>query len=65
MLVELQQQLAPLRDQIRDKRGEIEPQLARIDKRLTELGAQPAKDAAPEQPAIASAPALSSPCSAQ
>jgi potassium efflux system protein len=51
-LVDLWRQLVPVRDEIRARRADIEPQLAQIEARLKELGAAPAKDAPPEQPAI-------------
>jgi small-conductance mechanosensitive channel len=52
-LADLQRQVAPLGAALGDRRAEIEPQLARVDRRLKELGPAPAKDAAPEQPAVA------------
>jgi potassium efflux system protein len=51
-LVETQRSLAPLRDDLRVRIGEIEPQLAQLAARLKELGAGPGKDAPAEQPAI-------------
>src|SRR5580704_19476085 len=51
-LVDLWRQLVPLRDEIRTRRADIEPQLAQIEARLKELGLPPAKDAPPEQPAV-------------
>jgi small-conductance mechanosensitive channel len=52
-LVDLQRRVAPLGADLRDRRAQIEPQLARADRRLKELGPPPAKDAAPEQSAVA------------
>jgi small-conductance mechanosensitive channel len=52
-LTELAQQIGPLRDQMRDKLADLEPRLADIDARLKGLGPAPARDAAPEDAAIA------------
>jgi len=52
-LTDLAQQIGPLRDQMRDKLADLEPRLADIDARLKGLGAAPARDAAPEDGAIA------------
>ena len=50
---ELAQQVGPLRDLMRDKLADLEPRLADIDARLKGLGPAPARDAAPEDGAIA------------
>jgi potassium efflux system protein len=52
-LTELSQRISPLRDQMRDKLADLEPRLADIDARLKGLGPAPARDAAPEDAAIA------------
>jgi potassium efflux system protein len=52
-LTDLSQRLSPLRDQLRDKIADLEPRLAGLDARLKGLGTAPAKDAPPEDPAIA------------
>ena len=52
-LTELAQQIGPLRDQMRDKLADLEPRLADLDARLKGLGPAPARDAAPEDAAIA------------
>ena len=52
-LTELSQQIGPLRDQLRDKIADLEPRLADLDARLKGLGPAPARDAAPEDAAIA------------
>ena len=52
-LNELAQRLLPLRDDLRGKLGDLEPRLADLDARLKGLGPAPAKDAAPEDGAIA------------
>ena len=52
-LTELSQRISPLREQLRDKLSDLEPRLADIDARLKGLGPAPAKDAAPEDSAIA------------
>jgi len=52
-LTDLSQRLSPLRDQLRDKIADLEPRLAELDARLKGLGPVPAKDAPPEDPAIA------------
>ena len=52
-LTDLSQRLSPLRDQLRDKIADLEPRLADLDARLKGLGPAPAKDAPPEDAAIA------------
>jgi potassium-dependent mechanosensitive channel len=52
-LTELAQRISPLRDDLRDKLGDLEPRLADVDARLKGLGAAPAPPAS-EDPAIAS-----------
>jgi hypothetical protein len=52
-LQDLAQSLAPLRNNLRDKLADLEPRLADLDARLKGLGPAPAKDAAPEDAAIA------------
>jgi small-conductance mechanosensitive channel len=52
MLVNLRDQVVPLRDDLRGKAAELEPRLTQIDGRIKELGAPPAKDAPPEDPKI-------------
>ena len=53
-LSDLSQQISPLRDDLRDKLADLEPRLADLDARLKGLGAAPAKDAPPEDAAVAS-----------
>ena len=50
---EFSRRLSPVRDDLRNRIGELEPRLAQIDERLKQLGPAPAKDAAPEAPTIA------------
>lgn len=52
-LSDLSQQVGPLREELRDKAADLEPRLADLDARLKGLGPAPAKDAAPEDAAIA------------
>jgi potassium efflux system protein len=52
-LLALRQRLAPLRDQMRQRSGELEPRLKQITDRLAELGAAPAAGAAPEDATVA------------
>src|SRR3954469_1629996 len=52
-LTDLSQRLGPLREDLRDKAAELEPRLADLDARLKGLGPAPAKDAGPEDQAIA------------
>src|SRR5262245_3713023 len=52
-LTELGQRLSPLREQMRDKLTDLEPRLAEVDARLKDLGPAPARDAPPEDSAIA------------
>lgn len=50
---ELKRQLAPLRDEVRDKAEASEPQLTEVMNRLKQLGDPPSAGAAPEDPGIA------------
>ena len=52
-LLALRQRLAPLRDQMRQRSGVLEPRLRQITDRLAELGAAPAAGAAPEDATVA------------
>ncbi|MBV9970607.1 MAG: mechanosensitive ion channel family protein, partial [Xanthobacteraceae bacterium] len=52
-LLALRQRLAPLRDEIRQRVGVLEPRLKQITDRLAELGVAPAAGAAPEDATIA------------
>ena len=52
-LSDLSQTLSPLRDDLRAKLADLEPRLADVDARLKGLGPTPAKDAPPEDAAIA------------
>jgi small-conductance mechanosensitive channel len=52
-LLALRQRLAPLRDQMRQRAGVLEPRLRQITDRLAELGAVPAFGAAPEDATVA------------
>jgi potassium-dependent mechanosensitive channel len=52
-LLALRQRLAPLRDQMRQRSGVLEPRLKQITDRLAELGAAPAAGAAPEDATVA------------
>ena len=51
-LTDLAGQLAPLRDALRDKLADLEPQLADLDARLKRLGPAPAPNAPPEDAAV-------------
>ena len=51
-LTEIAQRISPLRDDLRDKLGDLEPRLADVDARLKGLGAVPVPPAT-EDPAIA------------
>ena len=53
-LVSLRDKVEPLRDELRAKTDEIEPQHADIENRLKELGPAPAAGAPPEDPKVAS-----------
>jgi potassium efflux system protein len=52
-LLALRQRLAPLRDQMRQRAGLLEPRLKEVTDRLTELGAVPLFGAAPEDATVA------------
>src|SRR4029079_4962237 len=52
-LTELRERLAPLRDGLRAKLGVLDPRLAEVETRLSQLGAPPAAGAPPEPPGIA------------
>jgi potassium-dependent mechanosensitive channel len=52
-LLALRQRLAPLRDQMRQRAGLLEPRLKEVTDRLTELGAAPLFGAAPEDATVA------------
>jgi small-conductance mechanosensitive channel len=52
-LSQLRDKLAPIRDGLRAKFDMLDPKLAEVDSRLSQLGAAPAADAPPESPAIA------------
>ena len=52
-LLALRQRLAPLRDQMRQRAGVLEPRLKEVTDRLTELGAAPLFGAAPEDATVA------------
>ncbi len=52
-LSELRDKLAPIREGLRAKFDVLDPKLAEVDSRLSQLGAQPAADAPPESPEIA------------
>jgi small-conductance mechanosensitive channel len=52
-LTDLGEKLNPLRDQLRAKLADLEPQLAEADTRMKAIGPPPAKDAPPEDSQIA------------
>jgi potassium-dependent mechanosensitive channel len=52
-LTDLTERLNPLRDDLRAKVADLEPRLAELDARLKQLGPGPAKDAPPEDAAVA------------
>jgi small-conductance mechanosensitive channel len=52
-LLDLSQSLTPLRDDLRAKLADLEPRLAEVGMRLQGLGPAPARDAAPENAAVA------------
>jgi potassium-dependent mechanosensitive channel len=52
-LSDLRDKLAPIRDGLRAKFDLLDPKLAEVDSRLSQLGAAPAEGAPPESPAIA------------
>jgi len=53
-LAMLRERLAPVRDGLRAKLGVLDPRLAEVDNRLSQLGKPPEGDAPPEPAAIAS-----------
>ena len=52
-ITELTQRLTPARDDLRAKIADLEPRIAEIDARIKQLGPAPAKDAPPEDAAVA------------
>ena len=52
-LYDLGQTLNPARDELRGQIADLEPKFAQIEERLKQLGPPPAKDAPPENPALA------------
>jgi len=52
-LYDLGQTLNPARDQLRERIADLEPKFAKIEERLKQLGPPPAKDAPPENAALA------------
>ena len=52
-LIDLRSRIAPIREQLRQRIGVLEPGLTQVDMRLKELGPAPGKDAPAEDAAIA------------
>lgn len=52
-LADLTERLGPVRDDLRAKVADLEPRVGEIDARLKQLGPAPAKDAPPEDAAVA------------